>query len=132
MLLVMAALPSTSAGELVGTDYEPLTQIEAMSWLNNVSVEDVIDLVIAYDFVEHAQPHVIFPQRVVVVTDDQVHIKPQGAVVIRIGHFWWGVTPPDETAIYDPVNRVPAFVWGAVGVGIGALATFLLVKVFAK
>lgn len=118
--------------ELAGSDYEPLTEIEAQSWINHVDVQEVVDLVIAYDFVEHANPVVMFPTHDVVVTDDEITLTPRGAIVIRIGRFWWGVTPPVETATFDPAGFLPGYLWGAVGLGIGALATFLLCAIFSK
>ena len=128
---MVAPLP-ISGGELYGTGYEALTSVEVMSWLNHASVDEVMELVRLYDFVEHATPVVMFPTHNVVVTDDEITLTPRGAIVIRIGRFWWGVTPPVETATYDPAGFPPGYLWGAVGLGIGALATFLLCAIFSK
>lgn len=129
MILLATAV---SADEFFGTDYAPMTEVEVMSWLNRASVEQVMQVVMEWDFVKNATPTIIFPTHDVVVTDDEITLTPRGAIVIRIGRFWWGVTPPVETATYDPAGLLPGYLWGAVGLGIGALATFLLGAIFSK
>ena len=127
LLVALLVISPLAADELYGTGYEPLSYFEAQSWINHTDVDAVIDLVILYDFVEHATPVVLFPQRSVVVAEDEIIMTPRGAIVVRIGHFWWAVTPPVEVAIFDPVKPVvPAWAWGVSGMAIGAAAALII------
>ena len=61
----------------VGADsYERLTYDEADAWLHSITYEEVVQLVIDYDYIEHSAPVVVFPPMSYYIINRDLYVVP--------------------------------------------------------
>ena len=108
--------------------YEPLTTEEAAEYILLFPQEAAADI-IALDAIENAAPVIEFATFDVIVTGDEVIIRPRSPMVITVGNLGWRVTVPEQRAPYEPETHsrlADILASGLVGVGIGVLLAMLL------
>ncbi len=77
---------------LADDDYLPLSKQEAEDWLFTVTMDELIDFVIKYDYVEHVDPLVHQPTIAVVLDKkNDLYLSYPYAMNIEIGHLEYDV-----------------------------------------
>lgn len=112
--------------------YDPLTREQAYDWVVywlDAEPERVVDVIIAFDHIEHAQPEAVLPDVVVLLEGRDLHLtyEPEPKIDLRLGPFSYGIPLPElEWRDFAPAppRRIKAFAWGA---GVGSVATLALV-----
>lgn len=121
MLVALTAMPSTSSEtDLEGSGYEPLSPREAEDWLRSITLEELIDLTIHYDYIEHADPAVSFPDIVALRDGEDLVIDPQGSVEVDIGRLGWRIESPTRRIEGFAAGEEWSLDWRSAGYGFAA------------
>lgn len=108
--------------------YEPLTYAEADNYLDSVTYDRVIEIVIDYDYLEHTVPEVTFPRGDFILIDQDLIVTYQ-SLKINHSNFAYELDVPRQI-VYDFVEPpkshtfqyISYFVLGtALGVLIGVI-----------
>jgi len=127
-----------AADKADGTDYELLTQEEAVSYLNKLIYVQggwfyfhplLVQNLIAYDWIINAEPIVEVPDAVVITTKKDAVVKYNGPLSVQVGPLDYDITLPPLVA-KDAVPRVEKapLVWGVVGGFAGGVIITLLLS----
>ena len=106
-------------------NYEKLTYDEADAWLHSITYEEVVGLVIDYDYIEHSIPVIITPPMTYIIVDRDLHINPLNGQKLFIsigGVLSYAVTiEPEiiENFIPEPV-KPETILWPYVAIGVGS------------
>lgn len=111
--------------------YEPLTKEEADVYVTTVTYDDVLNLIIQYDYLEHTIPEVTFLPTTYVLMGENLLIDSEG-MLISHGEFSYKI-PIEQKTIYNFVEAsnptfayaliftIGVFAGGAIGYVIGVL-----------
>lgn len=80
--------------------YQPLTIDEADNYLDSVTYEEVRDIVIDYDYIEHTVPTITLPKVEYLLIGNDLLITPTDNIIISHSNFKWSVDYPQDI-IYD-------------------------------
>jgi hypothetical protein len=108
--------------------YEELTETEAENWLKSITMDELIDFVIKYDYVEHIKPEIVLPEYRVIETDRLI-LDPAGKMNIKIGHLEYDVELPEKSVEWNQRERScvgPIFIAGGIGLGVGVIGGLIL------
>jgi len=78
------------------SEYEPLSDKEVEKWLRSISLEQLIDFVKVYHFIENTSANVKIPPASYILADSDLYITYQEPVVIRIAHLHYEFEIEDE------------------------------------
>jgi hypothetical protein len=111
-------VPLISLGEEIRRtdEYTPLTYQEAYNWLSTITPKDLLDFIIAYDYVENTTPIITPAKKLVLIEKRNIHIVEQEPMVLTIGHLTYEISTGDE--IYPdiiPKRDVKPFIYVGVG-----------------
>ncbi len=109
--------------------YDPMTREQADTYLGSITYEQVLDLVIDYDYMEHTKPRIVIPEINCVLFDEDLLIAYNAPIEISLSSFSWEVEVPDQIIYhFVPESNDTWRYWlvggiGAVcGIGLGILA----------
>lgn len=108
--------------------YERLTETEAENWLKSITMEELIDFVIRYDYVEHVKPEIVLPEYRVIEADHLI-LDPTEKMNIKIGHLEYDVELPEKTVEWEQKKKScigPIFIAGGIGIGVGVIGGLIL------
>jgi len=119
------------SGEIKKVDeYIPLSYEEANAWLMTITYKDLLDFIIAYDYVEHTVPVIVPSKKLILIAGRDLHITEQEPMKINVGHLEYDIHAEDE--VYPDFipkrNFKPYFYVGAGGVVTGILLMLLIGK----
>jgi hypothetical protein len=80
--------------------YQPLTIDEADNYLDSVTYEEVRDIVIDYDYIEHTVPTITLPKVEYLLIGNDLLITPTDNIIISHSNFKWSIDYPQDT-IYN-------------------------------
>ncbi len=109
--------------------YEPLTYEEADNYLDSITYDEVVEIIIDYDYIEHTVPKVTFPKTEYVLFETDLYIYPMDDLKIEHSNFSWTI-PMESDTVYDFTEECKPsflrqafiFIGGlAVGAGVGIL-----------
>lgn len=105
--------------------YEKLTEDEAEKWLQSIEYSALLDFIIEYDYVEHVEPEINFPNKNYILIDSDLIITPTEDMKITIGHLQYSVEQ-EQKVIYDfyevEDNTMGKTILFSAGFALGALA----------
>ena len=101
--------------------YEPMTYEQADTYLTSITYDEVIDMVIDYDYIEHTKPSIAIPKITCLLLDEDLLIAYNEEIEVNISSFSWEIPVPEQV-IYNFIPDEPSPTWGywVVG-GIGAV-----------
>jgi hypothetical protein len=112
------------------TAYEKLTETEAENWLKSITMDELVEFVILYDYVEHAKPDINLPEYRVIQTDEMLILDPADKMRISIGHLKYDVTLSERTVDWEPPEQKscfwPVVIGGGVGLGLGVIGGLII------
>ena len=130
ILFLIAPMIGLSTEIKKADEYTPLSYEEANAWLMTISYQQLIDFIIAYDYVEHALPVVTPAKKLILISGRDLHITEQEPMKINIAHLEYEIHAEDE--VYPDFipkrDFKPYFYVGAGGVVTGILLMLLIGK----
>lgn len=76
--------------------YKRLTRKETIEWMRSISIEELADFIILYDYVEHASAQVRLPARTMILKDGDLYITYLTPLEIKIGYLSYEHRIEDE------------------------------------
>jgi len=130
-LLIVSAYPEMITEE---SSYIPLSQEEATMWLSSISLDQLVEFVILYDYVEHVDATIDMPIKVIIEDKKgNLYIEYTTPVCIQIGHLYYEYEPKNEVIENFSNNKkgrsnkiIMIATSGAVGILTGILLTSLI------
>lgn len=108
--------------------FRRLTREEAEAWLKTITWEELLDLVIKYDAIEHATPRFSPFDYSCVVTDRDILVIPVPQQIdLTIADLQYSIKIP-TVEFKNVIPKPTSMLWTGFGIGIGAgvVATSLL------
>ena len=120
-------MPLISFGEEIKKtdEYTPLTYQEASDWLGTITPQELLDFIIAYDYVENATPIITPAKKLLLIEQRNIHIVEQEPMLLTIGHLKYEISIGDE--IYPdiiPKRDFKPYIY----LGIGGILTGILIS----
>ena len=131
MILFLIVPTITLSGEIKKADeYIPLSYEEASAWLMTISYEQLIDFIIAYDYVEHALPVVTPAEKLILISGRDLHITEQEPMKINVGHLEYEIHADDEVyPDFIPKRNFKPYIYTGVG---GVVTGILLMLIIGR
>ena len=113
--------------------YEPMTYDQADTYLESITYDTVVDIVIDYDYIENSKPSIHIPKINCILFDNDLLLTYYEPITIEISSFAWEIPVPDQT-IHNFITEKPDPSWkywltGVVGVVCG-IGLGILIGVF--
>jgi len=111
-------------------EYTPLSYEEANAWLMTISYQQLIDFIIAYDYVEHALPVVTPAKKLILIEGRNLHITEQEPMRINVGHLEYEIHVEDEVyPDFIPKRNFKPYIYTGVG---GVVTGILLMLIIGR
>lgn len=109
-------------------EYTPLSYEEANAWLMTISYQQLIDFIIAYDYVEHALPVVTPAEKLILISGRDLHITEQEPMKINVGHLEYEIHAEDEVyPDFIPKRNFRPYIYTGVGGVVTGILLMLLI-----
>lgn len=109
--------------------YEPLTRAEADNYLTSIKYEEILDIVIDYDYIEHSEIEVTYPDVTYLLVGDDLVITPNGKTEVGVANFLWEVDAQQEV-LYNfygaPDSNYKVWIGLAIGVTTGVAVGYMI------
>lgn len=120
ILLIVASMATPTIAW--SYDDEP-TDDELVTWWSGMTTEDRLGQLRNLDRYEHELPDVTFPEFDVIVTGDEIIMRPRAPLTIWLVDIGWTIQGPEHRAAYEP-EETDVFGIAATWFGLGILAGF--------
>ena len=116
-----------------GNEYQKLSEEEAENWARSITIEQLLDFIILYDYVEHAEPEITMPDYTAIIVDDDVVVFSEDSAVFKLGHLEYELIIPETTfeglVPKTDCHKVKTFL---IGFGIGVVvSTAAIITVYS-
>jgi hypothetical protein len=91
-------------------------------------MDELIDFVILYDYIEHVEPQIKLPEYRVYETDRLI-LQPDGKMNIKIGHLEYNVELPTKEVEWNQKEKScvgPIFLTGGICLAVGVIGGLIL------
>jgi hypothetical protein len=132
LLLSLVVLSTLSAQKSPDAKpYTPLTRDQAKAWLGSITIEQLEDFVIRYDYIEHSLPAFDKFTYLAVVTNRDVYVQPLSPTVdLTIGNAELNLKYKLALPTFTYKGIIPSgnhfFRDAGIGAGIGVVVTSLV------
>jgi hypothetical protein len=100
--------------------YEPMTYEQADTYLGSITYDQVVELVIDYDYIEHSKPSIVIPKISCVLFDEDLLLAYNAPIEVGVSSFTWEIPVPDQTVYNFITERESTWKYWLAG-GIGAI-----------
>ena len=101
---------------------------DANDWLMTISYNQLLDFIIAYDYVEHALPVVTQAKKLILIERRDLHITEQDPMRINIGHLEYEIHAEDEVyPDFIPKRDFKTYLYTGVGGVVTGVILMLLI-----
>ena len=103
--------------------YEPLSREKADNYLQSITYDKVLDIVIDYDYIDNTIPTVEFPDSNYALIGEDLVATPMGHLYITISDFKWKI-PMKQSVQYGFYTKPNSDYKIWLGLSIGVVAGF--------